>query len=236
MHERPSANQARQSVKHYTPIPVPFTIVFHNGASGIVLYSHAMFHWPEALSDPLEGRAIDHHRPLASTDDHGSRDVLDRAGDGVECYALGTFDYDPSQLERLTLATRSCHARESAHASERNSLEGWHLREVIDNSCVVFTIPIRTGGGTFNVRVESTVGNDRGRYQLSAADRLHGSYANLGTIQDLYAAANASLEADLGVVHFASGGVKYFKFSLMGKNDLSAHYALTLDYLKLTKQ
>lgn len=93
------------------------------------------------------------------------------------------------------------------------------------------TIPYR---GEYNVRVGVRKDNTSGQFQLATAPVAGGTFANLGSKQDLYASTASYTELSVATTTFASAGDYYFRFTVAGKNSSSTGFGLALDYLRLT--
>jgi hypothetical protein len=220
-----------------------------NAPKGTIFNSNPKFgtlshidNWPDTLPLLPGSPAIDQETsasPAGATalDERGFPRPVDGNGDGKSTYDLGAFEYDPWQVERLTVAAKSSDSFTISTDTGYSNQQGGWLQANATNDFVTFTVPVPTGGGTFDVKVRAKLGTNRGEYQLSTATSLTGTYSNLGGVQNLYATAtNLFTEVDLGHVTFSSGGNKYFKFAVAGKSSASSNYYLTLDYIKLTKQ
>lgn len=91
--------------------------------------------------------------------------------------------------------------------------------------------------GTYQVSVVYKSGNNRGIYQLATAATLGGTYTNVGTTMDQYAASQVfQLEQVVGTVTFGTTGTKAIRFTVTGKNAASSGYGLAIDAIKLTPQ
>ena len=87
--------------------------------------------------------------------------------------------------------------------------------------------------GTYDLRVAVKKLNTRGIFQLAIAPSLTGTYNNHGATQDLYSSTTSYTEIDIGNVSFSSPGIKYFRFTVVGKNASSSGYSLAFDYVQL---
>jgi len=91
--------------------------------------------------------------------------------------------------------------------------------------------------GTYQVSVIYKSGDTRGTYQLATAATLGGTYTNVGSPQDQYAASQVyQVEQVVGNVTFSTTGTKAIRFTVTGKNAASSGYGLAIDAVKLTPQ
>lgn len=91
--------------------------------------------------------------------------------------------------------------------------------------------------GTYQVIVVYKSGNNRGIYQVATAPTLGGTYTNVGTTKDQYAASQTFLlEHVIGNVTFSTTGTKAIRFTVTGKNASSSGYGLAIDAIKLVPQ
>ncbi len=89
---------------------------------------------------------------------------------------------------------------------------------------------------SYDLRIGVKKTNGRGTFQCAIAPSLTGAYTNHGSAQDNYSASTTYTEVDIGNITFATGGTKYFQFTITGKNAASSGYNIGFDYVKLAPQ
>lgn len=93
--------------------------------------------------------------------------------------------------------------------------------------------------GTYQIQVRVKKYNSRGIMQLATSGSASGPFYDKDSPKDLYNAGGTAVWSTLtwtDQVTFPSSGVKYFRFTVTGKNAASSGYSLGLDELILTKQ
>lgn len=93
--------------------------------------------------------------------------------------------------------------------------------------------------GTYQIQVRVKKYNSRGIMQLATSGSAGGPFYDKDGTKDLYNAGGTAVWTTLtwtDQVTFPSTGVKYFRFTVTGKNAASSGYSLGLDELILTKQ
>jgi hypothetical protein len=75
-----------------------------------------------------------------------------------------------------------------------------------------------------------------GRFQLSRADTLTGTYSNVGAVQDGYSPIAQWVTVTLANVTFSTAGQKFLKFVVNGKRAFASGYQLFPDYVDLVRQ
>lgn len=97
------------------------------------------------------------------------------------------------------------------------------------------TYAFHVPAGTYSIQVHTKKFTDRGTVQLATSSD-NSAYYNKDAAKDLYAASAAwTTLSYTDTVTFATAGIKYFRFTVTGKNASSTDYILSLDSLALTK-
>ena len=131
--------------------------------------------------------------------------------------------YEAEGLARTTLSAYHTFTEDIASAGEAISLDSTGTGQYI-----TFAVPDLVAGA-FDLAILAKKGPSRGIAQLSVADNATGPFTTIGTPIDLYASALGY--ADLAPVRLslATGGTKYFKFEVVGKNASASNYWLVFD-------
>lgn len=91
--------------------------------------------------------------------------------------------------------------------------------------------------GTYQVQLRSKNYTDRGQVQLAVATSPTGTFTNVDSAKDEYAAAATwTTFTYTHTITVATGGMEYFRFTVAGKNASSSGYTISLDALTLTAQ
>lgn len=94
------------------------------------------------------------------------------------------------------------------------------------------TVP---SAGSYAVTITAKMMNDRGQVQLAVADALAGPYTNVDTPKDEY--RSSITFGSIGVFGaravFSSGGTKFLRFSVTGRNAASSGFNINLDRITL---
>ena len=88
--------------------------------------------------------------------------------------------------------------------------------------------------GSWSVKVGAMKLPSAGKYQLAVAPPGGSTFTNVGSVQDLYASANAAVATVLGNFTFNTVGDWQFRFTSTSKNASSSSFDLGLDYIRLT--
>ena len=109
---------------------------------------------------------------------------------------------------------------------------GLHIKAESNKSFATIVIPdVDAGDYSLTVRVKKW--NSRGIIQMAVAENPEGPFVDIGDNYDLYDAEGIYVDLEPQSVRFASGGDKYLRFTVTGKNRLSNNYWVLLDYFKL---
>lgn len=88
--------------------------------------------------------------------------------------------------------------------------------------------------GDFDLGILAKKGPSRGIAQLSIAESAAGPFGNVGGPIDLYASALAYVELAPLRLQLTTGGTKYLRFSVVGKNSASSNHWIVLDRFALS--
>ncbi len=111
---------------------------------------------------------------------------------------------------------------------------GMNLASAAVGNQMTFVIPY-VEAGSYDVKIGVKKYNSRGIVQLAIAGS-NGTYYNLGSAQDCYAATATYSTIDLGTWSPGSNSAKSFKFTVTGKNASSTGYSEMIDFITLTPQ
>ncbi len=90
--------------------------------------------------------------------------------------------------------------------------------------------------GTYNVRVGVKKASTRGIFQLAIGIAGGPTPTNIGSPQDLYSAADAYTELNIGTWTPGSTSDKWLKFTITGKNASSTGFTEAFDYVRIIPQ
>ena len=94
------------------------------------------------------------------------------------------------------------------------------------------TVP---SAGSYAVNITAKMMNDRGQVQLAVADSLAGPYTTVDTPKDQY--RSSITFGSVGVFGaravFPSGGTKFLRFTVTGRNAASSGFNINLDRITL---
>lgn len=88
--------------------------------------------------------------------------------------------------------------------------------------------------GQWNIKAGMLKNAMSGRFQLAVAPPGSSDFADVGTVQDTYAAASAAVVFNLGTTDFPTAGDWQFRFTVPSKNTASAGFSITLDHIRLS--
>ncbi|MBN1854414.1 MAG: glycosyl hydrolase 115 family protein [Pirellulales bacterium] len=109
---------------------------------------------------------------------------------------------------------------------------GLHIKAEAKGDFATVVIPdVKAGDYKLAIRVKKW--NSRGIVQMAVAENPDGPYEDIGAPYDLYEAAATYSDLEILPVGFASGGPKYLRFTVTGKNPSSNNYWILLDYITL---
>ncbi len=125
----------------------------------------------------------------------------------------------------------------ASHVASDSNLSGGAGQQ-LDGTAVgnllTLTVP-SVSAGTYDVIVGMKNYFNRGIWQL-AIGPANGSFTNLNSPQDAYAASPTYTQIDLGPWTPGSSSDKWFRFTITGKNASSSGYQMLVDYIILTPQ
>jgi hypothetical protein len=147
-----------------------------------------------------------------------------------------TADHEFYEAEWLPIAAVS--SGDTVTIFSETALSGGQGNLLNDNAIgdyVTYTVAVPEAR-TYNVSVGVKKFTNRGKFQLSSAPTLGGTYTNIGVEQDLYSATAQYPLLNLGNATFGTAGNQSFRFKVTSKNASSSGYLLAFDYIVLTPQ
>jgi hypothetical protein len=162
---------------------------------------------------------------------------VDGNGDGMAMSDLGPYEVNPRwQTELLAVAAKGASAHTvvtTPDGYDRGAGTNYAATAVGD--FVTYALPI-SEAASYSIAIGVMKADGAGQFQLSVADDPGGPWMGVGAAQDDYAAmptfGELRLDAPIAV---STPGTRYFKFTLVGKNDASKGYQLSFDYITLSK-
>ncbi len=152
-----------------------------------------------------------------------------------ETYNLKIWNAGRYEAEGLTVQSVTSGVSLTINAdTSMSGGEGMNLASTAVGNQVTFSIPYLEAG-SYNVKVGVKKYNSRGIFQLAIASN-GGTYYNLSTPQDCYAATATYATLDLGTWTPGSNSAKSFQFTITGKNASSSGYTEMIDFITLTPQ
>jgi hypothetical protein len=117
----------------------------------------------------------------------------------------------------------------AAHAGQYTNLQANAV-----NDYVTYRTPTSVTSGNYNVVVGFKMGSYAGKFKVYWANTQNGTYTQVGSEQNAYAANNGWANVPLGMVNFSSTGQKFFKFTVTGMGT-GRYYQVFPDYVELIK-
>lgn len=140
-----------------------------------------------------------------------------------------------AETESLTVAATSGDTHRIFAGSGFSGGFGTILDATAVGDYVTYVVP-NIAPGTYSVRVGVKKAATRGIFQLAIGIAGSTTPTNIGSAQDLYSAADAYTELNIGTWTPGSTSDKWFKFSITGKNASSTGFTEAFDYIRIIPQ